>query len=109
MIIKNFSLFLQLSDNLVHDWSSLGQEEQIPLNDSMITFGLKLAIVTMFGNDLCSDKVIKEIRHIFLLVSNYFSEVIFLCLSLQMRQFYTNTQKDINLKNNLYRNEQIRF
>lgn len=96
MIIKNFSLFLQLSDNLVHDWSSLAQEEQeeqIPLNDSMITIGLKLAIVTMFGNDLCSDEVIKEIRHNFLLVSNYFSEVIFFCLSLQMRQFYTNTQK----------------
>lgn len=49
MIIKNFSLFLQLSDNLVHDWSSLAQEEQIPLNDSMITFGLKLAIVTMLA------------------------------------------------------------
>lgn len=96
MIIKNFSLFLQLSDNLVHDWSSLAQEEQeeqIPLNDSKITIGLKLAIVTMFGNDLCSDEVIKEIRHNFLLVSNYFSEVIFFCLSLQMRQFYTNTQK----------------
>lgn len=96
MIIKNFSLFLQLSDNLVHDWSSLAQEEQeeqIPLNDSMITIGLKLAIVTMFGNDLCSDEVIKEIRHNFLLVSNYFSEVIFFCLSLQIRQFYTNTQK----------------
>lgn len=93
MIIKNFSLFLQLSDNLVHEWSSLAQEELIPLNDSMITFGLKLAIVTMFGNDLCSDEVIKEIRDNFLFVSNYFSEVIFICMSLQMRQFYTNTQK----------------
>lgn len=98
---------MQLSDDLVNDWSSLAEWEQIPLNDSMITFGMKLAIVTMFGDDLCSDEAIKEIRHNFLLVSNYFSEVIFFCPILQKRHFYTNTQKDIIL-NNLYRNEQNR-
>lgn len=59
-----------LSENLVHDWSSLAEMEQIPLNDSMITFGMKLAIVSMFGSDLCSDEAIKDIRHNFLLASN---------------------------------------
>lgn len=90
---------MQLSENLVHDWSSLAEMEQIPLNDSMITFGMKLAIVSMFGSDLCSDEAIKDIRHNFLLVSNYFSEVIFFCLILQMTHLYTDTQKDINLNN----------
>lgn len=90
---------MQLSENLVHDWSSLAEMEQIPLNDSMITFGMKLAIVSMFGSDLCSDEAIKDIRHNFLLVSNYFSEVIFFCLILQMIHLYTDTQKDINLNN----------
>lgn len=96
---------LQLSENLVHDWSNLAEMEQIPLNDSMITFGMKLAIVSMFGSDLCSDEAIKDIRHNFLLVSKYFSEVMFFCLILQMTHLYTNTQKHTNL-NNLYRNEQ---
>lgn len=60
---------LQLSEDLVHDWSSLAEMEQIPLNDSMITFGLKLAIVSMFGSNLCSNEAIKDVRHNFLLVS----------------------------------------
>lgn len=86
LLIKNVLLFCSWLI-LVNDWSSLAEWEQIPLNDSMITFGMKLAIVTMFGDD--------------------FSEVIFFCPILQKRHFYTNTQKDIIL-NNLYRKEQNR-
>lgn len=59
-----------LSDNLVHSWSSLGVEEHIPLNETMLTFALKLAIVSLFGSNVVTDEDIKEIRPSYLIAWN---------------------------------------
>lgn len=45
----------QLSDDLVRNWSSLGVEEHIPLNETMLTFALKLSIVSLFGSNEVQD------------------------------------------------------
>lgn len=59
-----------LSDNLVHNWSSLGVEEHLPLNETMLNFALKLAIVSLFGSDVVTDEDIKEIRPSYLIAWN---------------------------------------
>lgn len=64
-------IFFQLSDNLVQSWSSLGVEEHIPLNETMLTFALKLAIVSLFGSNVVTDEDIKEIRPSYLIVSTF--------------------------------------
>lgn len=64
-------IFFQLSDNLVHSWASLGVEEHIPLNETMLTFALKLAIVSLFGSNVVTDEDIKEIRPSYLIVSTF--------------------------------------
>uniref|UniRef100_K1Q0B7 Cytochrome P450 20A1 n=1 Tax=Magallana gigas TaxID=29159 RepID=K1Q0B7_MAGGI len=78
-----------LSENLVHDWSNLAEMEQIPLNDSMITFGMKLTIVRMFGSVLCSDGAIKDIKHSFLLTS----VINALGASLQSETYFSNPKR----------------
>lgn len=61
----------QLSDDLVRNWSSLGVEEHIPLNETMLTFALKLSIVSLFGSNEVTGEDIKEIRTEYLIVSAF--------------------------------------
>lgn len=61
----------QLSDDLVRNWSSLGVEEHIPLNETMLTFALKLSIVSLFGCNEVTGEDIKEIRTEYLIVSAF--------------------------------------
>lgn len=61
----------QLSDDLVRNWSSLGVEEHIPLNETMLTFALKLSIVNLFGSNEITGEDIKKIRTEYLIVSAF--------------------------------------
>lgn len=61
----------QLSDDLVRNWSSMGVEEHIPLNETMLTFALKLSIVSLFGSNEVTGEDIKEIRTEYLIVSAF--------------------------------------
>lgn len=62
---------LQLSDDLIRNWSSLGVEEHSPVNETMLTFTLKLSIKSLFGSNEVTDENIKEIMTEYLIVSAF--------------------------------------
>lgn len=66
----HYSGIQTLSDDMVRNWSSLGVEEHIPLNETMLTFALKLSIVSLFGSNEVTGEDIKEIRTEYLIAWN---------------------------------------